>query len=271
MKNFCFWLALLSFLTMKSNANAHNTFFLPGDAFFHTVLTEDVLNQMEKEKSPVFEYARPEFLGESFCGYAGFAKLEFKNMPDSLKQQLRKLYGDLREITPKIVEITDEIIYKEGDLHDIEVKTGNKLTREINGFSVFLVNRNFDVTKHTLGLKYNEEWVDQVAAFGHDRRHLRLESFVQTPDAIAEEWRDSPLVPPLSAESPAMDRKNISEPVVISPDCKLLVLTHPDMRQLTKADKFDYIYEISETSTKRFIKRGKHWVRHEASGFGSDQ
>ncbi|MAI30393.1 MAG: hypothetical protein CBE00_00650 [Planctomycetaceae bacterium TMED240] len=256
-----FWIFLLIHLAGKHSAGAHNTYFLPGDAFFHTVLTEETLNRIEEEKNPIFNYSRPEFLDNSLCGYAGFSKLEFRNMPIELKQRLRQVYDELREDVPKRIEIRDEIIYKQGEFGDIAVKTGNQLTREVNGFSVFVVNDTFLSTRFVLGLKYNEDWGEQVTAFGHDRNHVHLESFIQTPEAIAEDWRDSKLVAPLSTECPVVSNKNISVPVLASPSCKFMVLKHPDVQELADADKNNSMYEISTAGVTRYIKKGKHWVR----------
>lgn len=254
---------LLICLAWERSVAAHNTFFLPGDAFFHTVLTEDTLTQIDKEKSPIFKYDRPKFLEDSLCGHAGFSKLEFRNMPVAFKQRLRQVYDELREDVHKRIEIKNEIIYKKGEFGDIAVKTGNQIKREINGFSVFIVNADFNLAKYILGLKYNEDWADQVTAFSHDRNHVRLESFIQTPEAIAEDWRDSQLVAPLSTKCPPISNKNIAVPVLAAPTCKFMVFEHPDLRQLTDADDFDRMYEISEAGVTRYTKNGKHWVRQE--------
>ena len=262
MKTFFRLIVLLVTATWACAGNAHNTFFLPGDAFFHTVLTEEVLNRIENQKNPVFTYSRPRFLANSLCGSAGFSKLEFRGMPVKFKKQLREVYNNLRESVPKRIEITDEIIWKKGDIGDVAVKTGTQINRELNGFSIFVVNADFNLAKHILGLKYNEDWADQVTAFSHDRNHVRLESFIQTPEAIAVDWRDSQLVAPLSTECPPITNKNIAVPVLAAPTCKFLVFEQPDLRQLTDADNLDAMYEISESGVTRYTKNGKHWVRH---------
>lgn len=262
MKTVYLSISLLICLAWAHAASAHNTFFLPGDAFFHTVLTEEVLDQIENEKNPIFTYSRPEFIESSFCGYAGFSKLEFRSMPMKFKKRLREVYDQLRDAVPKRVEITDEVIYRKGDLGDIAVKTGKKLRREINGFSVFIINGDFDFSKYVLGLKYNEAWAEQVTAFSHDRNHVRLESFIQTSKAIAEDWRDSQLVAPLSTECPPLSKNNIRVPAIVAPTCKFMVFEDPDLRKLADADDHDYMYEVSAAGVTRYTKKGKHWVRH---------
>jgi hypothetical protein len=50
---------LLVLLCVASGSSATNTYYLPGNAFFHTELGTERLDRLEGETSPVFGYVRP--------------------------------------------------------------------------------------------------------------------------------------------------------------------------------------------------------------------
>jgi len=64
------WLAVV----FSDAAFANNNLFLPGDAFFPTVLTADELGRLkaDPDKPPVFEYSSFGGYEGAFCGYARF-------------------------------------------------------------------------------------------------------------------------------------------------------------------------------------------------------
>ena len=262
-----FFLSLLLLILLLGGIrlHAHNSSFLPGDAFFHAVLTDELLDQIMHEQNPVFSYSRPDFLPRSFCGNAGFSRLEFQDMPVTLKKHLRRVYDEFREKIPLQLEITDEVVFKKGELGDVEMKTGRQRKREINGFSVFVVNPDFDLQKRRFGLKYNEDWADEVAAFGHDRSHAQLESFIRSPQGIADDWRDSRLVPALIAECPAATKNNMQIAVRVNRQCKILVVPHSDFQRLFDADDGGFIYEIAETGITRYTTRRNRWIRQQST------
>ena len=67
---------------------AHNSYFLPGDALFHTRITEESLKQLNAGKDIRFNYERPDPESVNFCGYAGFSKLVIKKPDASTLQKL---------------------------------------------------------------------------------------------------------------------------------------------------------------------------------------
>ena len=227
--------ALVVCATGTQVSQAANQFFMPGDAFFHTLLTQKSLNRIAKSPQPVFTYHRPSHLPSMFCGYAGFATMQYKDMPASLRRNLQSVYRTVRKQTPLRVEITDEMKIKKTPEGDVEVPTGRKLQREINGLSVFFYNSSFDFTKRRLALKYNEKWADEFAAFGHRRDDAMLEAFAPLPKAIAEDWRDAKTVPALQAVVPAMTAKNIGKPVQVQGKLMAIVVSNPDYGQLFEA------------------------------------
>lgn len=263
-------------LALSATAHAHNSYFLPGDAFFHFVLTEAKLDQIDTQESPVVEYNRPDFLPDAFCGYAGFARLQYVEMPREMKKHLRSVYDKLRESIPKRVEITDEVVTQRRDGMDVDVPTGKKLHREVNGFHVLFYNGSFNREKFRFGLKYNESWADDVANFGHRRDHVHLESFVRKPDAIAEDWRDGADVKPLKAVCPESSPKKIGEPIRVERDVHALVIPFSDFERLYRGEEDAFgglsIFDISAAGIKVLTAKHGHWIERQApKGFGPSE
>lgn len=251
-------------LAVASPAFAANQFYMPGDAFFHTVLTKKKLAEIEAEKSPIFEYDRPEFLPSMLCGYAGFQNLEYVEMPVAMKKHLRTTYEELRTYTPRRVEIKPEVEFKKTDEGDVEVPTGREIYTEINGFSVLFYNSTFDMKKHRLGLKYNEKWADMFAAFGHKRDHAKLEIFVQTHEAVAVDWRDAHLVKPLQATLPKIETKSIGNPIRVKQGVVAIVLPKNDFKRLFRGEESGwgamYLYVVTEKGVTQLESKNGHWA-----------
>ena len=255
-------LILLTLILSARPASAANQYFMPGDAFFHTLLTEAVIKDMAVVSHPEFTYHRPEFLPRMFCGYAGFQKLEFTNMPQTMRDNLTKVYRELRDAHPLKLEVKEEVVVK----GDVELKTGKKLYREINGFNMFFYNADFDRRKHRLGLKYNEQWADQFAAFGHDRKHAIYEVFVRDPEAIMLDWREGKSVSPLNVELPPISTRSFRTP--IRPKGKLMAIVSPTKelaslyRGSGKTNGFGLLtmYMITEQGITRLQGRKGHWL-----------
>ncbi len=243
--------------------NANNNYFLPGDSFFHTVLTEVVLIEMEKSKSPVFKYNRPDHLNSFFCGYAGFEQLQVKDMSPAIKKNLTVLYRHLREAYPLQIELIQEtkLVRDASGGFDNEVKTGKMLRREMNGFSMFFYNADFDADRYRLGLKYNENWVEQVVAFGHRQEHVQFEFFVREEEAILSDWRDCRLVKPLDVISPPITKRRSSNPlppITLKSKVRIFVLPEADFN--AAFDRSGFVYEITEAGVQIYGPgRGGKW------------
>ncbi|MBC8289453.1 MAG: hypothetical protein H8E37_03960 [Planctomycetes bacterium] len=258
-----------------SSAQAANQYYMPGDAFFSAVLTEDVLDRIAKEEHPVFDYDRPEFLPRMLCGYAGFSRLKFVKMPKEMKENLRKSYAELRKDYPKQIEIRPETRTKRTkDEGDIEVPTGRDLHIEINGFRVLFYNADFDMKKHRLCLKYNEQWADEFAAWGHKRSSAQLETFVPTPEAIVTDWRDGALVDPLSVTLPDRSPKNIRVPIQVKKGVIAIVIPVNDFERIYRGEENAWgrnlvIHAVSASGIKRLHASRGHWSESAEGGFGT--
>ena len=276
-----FWTGLLSislsYIALPSYAA--NQYFMPGDAFFYSVLSESILDEMDQSENPVFKYHRPDFLPFMLCGYAGFGKLQYNNMPPPMKRNLRQAYKEMREFTPKQIEITQEYATQKSDGGEVDVPTGRELHTEINGFPIFFYNRSFDRKRFQLALKYNEQWADQFAAFGHKRDTAILETFVPIPEAIAKDWRDGALVPALQAKVPSSSTKNIYEPIQVESDVAAIVVSSNNFKKLYEGaqsgfgDLFTvYLITADEISTMEF--KDGYWQKRKKDpslGFPANQ
>ena len=251
---------------------ANNTLFLPGDAYFPTILTEDKVKSLQTERDPVFDYRKPlSIRGGFLCGYAGYGNLEFTAMPDEFKHGLRDVYHLLRRRFPKKIEIIDEsreVETDEGDL--VDVPTGKKLQVEINGFSLLFYNTSFDGDRHRLGVRYNEDWVRETVVFGYKKEHVRLDSHVRSPHAVVVNWRDAGEVERLTTEMPQLAQeprpgKAVMIPVKLKPS---ITGDHPGIRVIVLAgSNFDpyfghaegySFFEVTEHGYREFtFEKGK--------------
>ncbi len=145
-------LAVVLLLCCPTWVEATNTFFLPGDAFFHFRLDAQLLKSLEEETPPVFVYNRPRQYGVNMCGYAGFPRLEYHEMPQGLRDNLVKLTRRLRATR-------HPAIHKGAVNQEREPQE-----REINPFHVLLYNDDFDEYA-LLGLKLNDRWNEHTSQF----------------------------------------------------------------------------------------------------------
>ena len=246
-----------------TTGSANNNYFLPGDSFFHTVLTEAVLVEMEKSKSPVFRYNRPDHLNSFFCGSAGFEQLQVKEMSPAIKKNLQSLYRHLRGTYPLRVELVPETkhVRDASGGFDNLVKTGKILRRELNGFSMFFYNADFDANRYRLGLKYNENWLEEVVAFGHSREHAQFEFFVREEEAILSDWRDCRPVKPLDVISPPIKKRRSTNPLPsITLKSKVRIFVLPEADFSAAFDRSGFVYEITEAGVQIYGQgRGGKW------------
>jgi hypothetical protein len=202
---------------------ANNNFFLPGDAFFPTRLTEEDLGQLQADSKdgPVFEYSSLGGYERAFCGYAGYERARFSNVDQRFIENLKRAYRHIRQN------------YERKTLLETD-RDGKKSVEETNGVGVLFYPPEFEFPKYELGLQYNEKWVEEVEKFGHLRQSIRLCCLVKNADAVMQSWRDATAVAALRAELPDVKLKPVPptrEPVIIRGLVKAFVV---DSRPLVK-------------------------------------
>ena len=214
-------LTLLTFtllvLALFQTSFANNNLFLPGDAFFPTELTKADIERLQKVKEGqlAFQYSRLGGYNAAFCGYAGYGTALLPVTDNKFTNNLAKAYKRIREFEGR-------------QLIEIKMEDGKTSYEETNGVKVLFYNGDFDISKHVLGLRYNETWLKEVAAFGHPREHARLCPLLQSRNAIATSWRDGDLVPALKAKLPAADKgslkETLKEPIVMDSGIKAIII-----------------------------------------------
>ena len=181
-------------LLLASSVSAHNTYFLPGDAFFFSRLDADDLQQLQTTSSPIFQYGNP-FNGAAGCGYIGYEKIELHEMDKATKDSLVKSYRTFeKEIEAGLEKLSARASSGKG-----QFKSDTILKPEIN---VFVYSAEYDWKRFGIGIQYNENWLDESISFGTKHEHTRLNAF--SSRSIVNNWRDSKLVEPLSVECPKL-------------------------------------------------------------------
>lgn len=159
------------------------TGFLPGDACFGSSLSAETLSQFESPEPVIFEYRTGEGAWAG-CGYAGYWKLAVRDMPDDMKSNLRKLYGELRKRDPQQIEVSKDV-------------KGNERRREANPYMLLIYNKDYDL-QQGIGLKLNEEWM-KLTMQKHDKpKRGAYWPYVTDYRAVARDWERGSLVPGLT-------------------------------------------------------------------------
>lgn len=226
-------------VVLPSLASANNTLFLPGDCFFFTRLTMREIESLSDTSSPHFAY-RSHWNGGRGCGDLGLQFLEIVDMPDSEKSALKAAFHSLTDILER------EIVFDETAIRALE---GDKT------ISILIYNHDYDWQRFGIGLQYNELWADQTVAFGGLRDHIVLESFIGTHESrgasfIERNWRDSSLVPPLVAESPALENAKYVSRAPVKQRASRLFVVLPNR-------EFDSYFEPKDGARLCIIRNGE--------------
>ncbi len=172
-------------------ALGNNNFFLPGDAFFPTELTEEDAAKLAADATnpPVFNYSA---MGGGYaaagCGFAGYYRASIPGLDEAFIANLKQAYARVREMEPRELRETS--------------RDGAKTLVETNPVRVLFYPHDFDFPRFKLGLQYNENWVEEVMKFGHPRQAMRLCCLVNHADAVMESWRDATEVAALPISLP---------------------------------------------------------------------
>lgn len=221
-----------------SQALANNTSFLPGDAYFYTRFDLESARALADSESPILQYGN-HWNGGYGCGFIGYDKLELTKMSAETKSAIVDAYQQFQD----------------------EIKEDPNLGGQM---SVFIYSDEYDWNKFGLGLQYNENWVDESVAFGTSRDHVRLESFVEHPTAIMQNWRDSTLVAPLPTQNPKLPDGHkqawTDTPVKIdAAKCRILIIPNRDFDSYVLPMNGLELIEITNGTLTRFHRTNGEW------------
>ena len=229
---------------------ANNNLFLPGDAFFPTVMTKEEVTQFVDSPSTqrAIAYAAIGKLGASFCGYAGFQNARVPTADDNFAANLKKAYDRMRVQQPRILQEYQE--------------NGETKLIETNSMRVLFYPRDFDFQKFDLGVTYNENWIEQIERFGHKREHIQYSSLVDRSESVARSWRDGPRVLPLQAKIPEfkIGEKELT-PVTIECPLQAIVLANGTLNDFFERDgeKTLRIYAVNSDAVDEWIYHEWEW------------
>jgi hypothetical protein len=265
-------------LLPTASCRAVNPGFIPGDACFHAILTENYLATLRPAGGNLeLHYSYPEpMMG---CGYGGFARLTVRNCPPALYDGLTKVYRAVRKTHSKLVRVLEE-------------PTGRR-NLEINGLDLFVYNKAIDWKRQEIGLKYNEHWFDFPIKsprpangwFGSGKSSERMNaeayryvSFLPGPDAVVEDWKNSARIPGLAVRVPDVNGWEFAGPEIEVPvvtnaeDIELIVTCEPldDYFQRRDESTFYVIRTASVRELQWRVIEGKSTVELTDAPFGAN-
>lgn len=248
-----------------------NIGFMPGDAFFHTALREQLLTELDSDdRSLTLRYAQPAGTA-SLCGYAGFWRLRLQSVPPELVENLRRVYESLSRNEAKIVQV-----YR--DEHGKTVRT------ELSGYHLFVYGRETIFSGQRIGLKYNEDWHDlPSAALRRNRKTPSVftppatvyQPFIRDYAAVVNDWQYAETFPPLRVRVPELEgwgilEKPILEPVRINAeDVQFVVLPYSeDLVGFWGKESIlpDYFHQSRELEFLTVTASGVHAFRWDEGG-----
>ena len=251
-------LSVIVLIAACRTAGATNRGFLPGDAFFHAMLTQELCRQLEESDSPSLAYVRPQSEAGAFCGYAGYWTLQLPADSRPLIQNLCTLYRHLRQSLPR-------------EIQEFQDAGGTVRQSETNGFHLFVYNADFDLQRYDIGLRYNESWSANESAFGPHPAITRLELFVDDKVAFSNDWRDAASVPRLRTICPPISdqerrkalgtgNERVDDAVVVTGPVQIIVATSPKLARYVHRRNSMRFYSVTNDGIKEFTARKSKWV-----------
>jgi hypothetical protein len=248
---------IICFLTIVVTAGstacmANNNLFLPGDAFFPTVLTKAGIEAIQTAKKGERQFAYSSFGGYegAFCGYAGYDNAIIPAVDDDFAKNLASVYSRIREFEGRQI---------------LELKRNGKTELlETNGIRVLFYPPEFEFPRHRLGLRYNEDWVSEALKFGHKKEHLRLCCLIADQAAVERSWRDANVIPALNVELPDVQLKPVPVtklPVVVQGSVKAIVIGSHSLKELFSYNDDDYlaIYIVDSKGITELVHEDGKW------------
>lgn len=227
-------------------------YFLPGDAFFHTRITEAVLKKLDENPDYAFECNR-----DSWSIYnSGYYRLSLGKQNRKLAKQIKECYYQVRLEKPLTLHVLGNSPNSVND-HPLPGKTK---FMEINGVSLFFYNEDYDWKKRHVGLKYNENWYQELSQFGFPNGVY--DAYVNTPEAIIESWRFSSVIPPLSVQLPSVPikkKKAIKEPMIPKGRLKAIMLYDTNYQEYYDMKTYSSLIEITNEKTSYYFAGEGVW------------
>lgn len=180
---------------LVTRVNSADISFLPGDAFFHAILSRDHADLIAADCVSKFAYIVPD--GCAALGWtAGYTHIQLLDQSKAFCVAVRNAYYLIRTRVPRlIVEHTDE--------------PGEAMVQEVNPLRVLIYHKDADLSTQRIGIKYNSRWklLTSPAVFvpteAVSQRRVdasRYTTFVDSTLAAVEDWRFADTFPSLAVE-----------------------------------------------------------------------
>ncbi|QDU06678.1 hypothetical protein [Gimesia aquarii] len=237
-------IVIISFIHCEWASAADNysfpaSYYLPGDAFFHTVITEKTLKKLEENPDYAFEYNRSHW-NYTFPGYYS---LSLGKQNRKLAKQIKKAYEEVR-YSMRLLRLK----VRGKSPNSISGKSSEEKTEfvEINGPDLFFYNEDYDWKKMQFAIKYNEHWHQELMKFGYPNGDYA--PFVKTPEAIIQSWRFSTVVPPLSVQLPdvpIIKHRAVDAPMIAKGRLRAIMLPDNKYKRYYKRKNYLHLIEIT--------------------------
>lgn len=227
------------FQFLAGSALAVNVGFLPGDAFFATHLTKEQVEKLAQAPTKAHEFHYSPHYEGAFCGYAGYWRATLGAENEKLVKNIVLAYEELRDSDHR---------------EWMEIEQDGKVELYESDSPTLLFYRE-DAKGMHLGLRYNENWVKEVALFGHPRQHSRLCNFIKEADAVMYSWRDAEAFAPLGAKCPKFDGKSgpqFDKPILLPSKLKAVLIPHGELETCFRQDDHASKYEIDSKQIRVF-------------------
>jgi hypothetical protein len=215
-----------------------NVSFMPGDAFFHSRLTEQAVASMPRDGgSWTIIYSSNDESG-NLSGFAGFRTLSVQSVSSQVVMRIHDVYSHLNPNNVKTLKVFIDAGGKRK-----EVETG--------GFHFFVYNRDVDWSFQRLALKYNEDWVDIpnnalqgsrkpancIKGFPGVGPVRTYSPFIRSYEAVVSDWRDAKAFAPLKVSVPNNIAWGVIGPRITEPveadmkDVQFVILERDNLRK----------------------------------------
>jgi len=242
-------------LLLSSNAFGHNTYFLPGDAFFFSRLDSKGLQRMQTSESPILQYGLPSN-GAMGCGYIGYEKIQLQEMDIKTKLALVESFRLFEKELKAGLEL-DKKAHSGGFVSEAPPEP------EIN---IFIYSTDYDWKQNGIAIQYNENWLDESIAFGTKREHTRLNVFSSA--SVTKNWRDANLIESLSAECPGLPDGNgkdfptaYEKPIrKLSSKCRFLIIPNRSFNTYAPQPEDGVkLVEVFEGKITQLVRKNGEW------------
>jgi hypothetical protein len=253
-----FTIFMITTTLLSQSACGQNIGFLPGDTFFHSLLTKEVADDLVSGKIDSIRYKMPTDDGW-FGGFAGYWNFGFTVDDHKALLNLQAVYKYIRRTSRR-------------ELVELVNKDGASELFEKNGLHLFVYNADFDFNSYRLGMRYNETWDKDQEPFGFDPTSARLHPFVNEKIALGEDWRDAQRVPRLGVNYPAMPGVSqptvtsgspVNEPIKPKVAMQLVVLPSSRLEPYFRQKKGAWFFSITRDSVQLYKRDSAKWSTSE--------